>query len=40
MQKIFSMFWEKITGNVLTILGAISYNNIVLIQENENKIIG
>lgn len=39
MQKIFSMFWKK-TGNVLTILGAISYNNIVLIQENENKIIG
>ena len=34
------MFWKKITGNVLTILGAISYNNIVLIQENENKIIG
>ena len=28
---------EKITRNVLTMLDNISYNNIVLIQENKNK---
>ena len=35
--EIIFRFWKKITRNVLTMLDNISYNNIVLIQENKNK---